>query len=65
MDLSILDTLIAILILAILPLGLLGVLANTVGADSRDLGHVPHGHPLDAGSDQTRGKNSRSMKPAG
>lgn len=37
MELSILDTIIAIVILAIIPLGLLGVLANTVGADSRDM----------------------------
>ena len=37
MELSILDTLIAILILAIIPLGLLGVLATTVGTDSREL----------------------------
>jgi len=36
MDLSIVDTLIAIMILAILPLVLLGLLANTAGTDSRE-----------------------------
>ena len=36
MDLSIVDTLAAILILAILPLALLGLFANRAGTDSRD-----------------------------